>query len=74
MKPEYFEAIISNVYNRYADRIRRLRVSEVEFRLTARIEKNTPKINVRMIVSDPTGLHAILKCMLKQAMGRLVEH
>ena len=39
MKPEYFEAIISNVYNRYADRIRRLRVSEVEFRLAAQFKR-----------------------------------
>jgi acetyl-CoA carboxylase / biotin carboxylase 1 len=69
MKPEYFEAIISNVYNRYADRIRRLRVSEVEFRLTARIEKNTPKINVRMIVSDPTGFVPILEMYVETSDG-----
>ena len=69
MKPEYFEAIISNVYNRYADRIRRLRVSEVEFRLTARIEKNTPKINVRMIVSDPTGFVPILEMYVETSNG-----
>ena len=69
MKPEYFEAIISNVYNRYADRIRRLRVSEVEFRLTARIQKNTPKINVRMIVSDPTGFVPMLEMYVESSDG-----
>jgi acetyl-CoA carboxylase/biotin carboxylase 1 len=55
IRPEYFEEIIGSVYKRYSDRIRRLRVSNVEFRLSAKIDEFSPKIPVRLLVADPTG-------------------
>jgi acetyl-CoA carboxylase / biotin carboxylase 1 len=61
IRPEYFEDIIGSVYRRYYDRIRRLRVSQVEFRLLARVDEFSPIVPIRLLVADPTGYTPIVE-------------
>jgi acetyl-CoA carboxylase carboxyltransferase component len=52
--PEYVEQVIKILAKRYADRLRRLRVSQVEFRVVLSAPNGTI-VPVRLISANPTG-------------------
>lgn len=53
--PEYIETVIKILARRYADRLRRLRVSQVEFKINVQSTPASPVIPLRLISSNPTG-------------------
>jgi acetyl-CoA carboxylase/biotin carboxylase 1 len=57
VRPEYVQQVCFQLSQRYADRIRQLGVTTVEFRMDVRSNsnENAPKIPVRLIASNPTG-------------------
>ena len=55
VRPEYVQQVCFQLSQRYADRIRQLGVTTVEFRMDVRSSTDAPKIPVRLIASNPTG-------------------
>lgn len=55
VEPAYIESAINVLAKKYADRLRRLRVSQVEFRVTLQLPQGGPLVPVRLISSNPTG-------------------
>jgi acetyl-CoA carboxylase / biotin carboxylase 1 len=53
VNPDYVEHVIKNLGKRYAERLRRLRVSQVEFRLIAIVKEQ--RLPVRLVATNPTG-------------------
>lgn len=54
--PEYIETVIKILAKRYADRLRTLRVSQVEFKIIVQApSQNAQPIAIRLISSNPTG-------------------
>ena len=53
--PQYIEAVIRILASRYGKMLRRLNVTQVEFRINARFTPESPKIPVRLIACNPTG-------------------
>jgi acetyl-CoA carboxylase carboxyltransferase component/biotin carboxyl carrier protein len=55
VRPEYIENVTKILARRYAERLRRLRVSQVEFRITVSASPGTPPLPLRLVSSNPTG-------------------
>ena len=57
VKPEYVQQVCYQISQRYADRIRQLGVTSVEFRMDVKtsMDETAPTIPVRIIASNPTG-------------------
>jgi len=55
LSPEYIETVIKILAKRYSDRLRRLRVSQVEFKINVQPSPGAPVISVRLISSNATG-------------------
>lgn len=53
--PQYIEAVIRILANRYGDRLQKLCVSQVEFKINARFTEEAPKIPIRLVATNPTG-------------------
>lgn len=62
VKPEYVERVIQRLARRYADRLRSLRVSQVEFKVAAQFTATSPRVPVRLISSNPTGYVLRVDC------------
>ena len=60
VKPEYIEGVIRNLAARYADRLKQLRIREVEFKITAQFTKGSPKIPLRLVATNPTGFATVV--------------
>ena len=54
VRPEYIETVTKILARRYSDRLRRLRVSHVEFKITLAGGSGAP-ISLRLVSSNPTG-------------------
>ena len=53
--PEYIESVIRRLAKRYSERLRRSRVSQVEFKVNAQFKVGGPIVPVRLVSSNPTG-------------------
>eukprot|EP01138_Halocafeteria_seosinensis_P000421 gb/GECG01000434.1/.p1 GENE.gb/GECG01000434.1/~~gb/GECG01000434.1/.p1 ORF type:complete len:2813 (+),score=333.03 gb/GECG01000434.1/:1-8439(+) len=53
--PEYVESVIRRLAKRYSERLRRSRVSQVEFKVNAQFKVGGPIVPVRLVSSNPTG-------------------
>lgn len=53
--PEYIETVVKILAKRYADRLRRLRVSQVEFKINVQATPTSHVIPIRLVSSNPTG-------------------
>ena len=60
--PTYVEAVIQRLAKRYSDRLRRLRVSQVEFKIHAQFMEGSPVVPVRLIATNPTGYVLNVDC------------
>jgi acetyl-CoA carboxylase carboxyltransferase component/biotin carboxyl carrier protein len=55
VRPEYVEAVTKILARRYGERLRRLRVGQVEFRITVSADGGHSTIPLRLVSSNPTG-------------------
>ncbi|RYG43282.1 hypothetical protein EON68_00650, partial [archaeon] len=55
VRPEYIEDVTKILARRYAERLRRLRVSQVEFKIRVAGPNGTHPIPLRLVSSNPTG-------------------
>ena len=53
--PEYVEQVIKLLAKRYGDRLRRLRVNQVEFRVLLASRPGAQPVPIRLVSSNPTG-------------------
>lgn len=63
--PEYFIQVIKIFAYRYAERIQKLNISQVELSVNAQFNPDSEPVPLRLVASNPTGYSLIVDCYVE---------